>query len=1010
MKRLVFATNNQHKLQEARAILGDELQLISLAEIGCHEDIPETQPTLEGNALQKARYVHRHYGVDCVADDTGLMVDALNGEPGVYSARYAGPGHDSQANMRKLLKNMEGVEDRSAHFSTVLALVTDQGEHTFEGRVDGSIATKPSGNAGFGYDPVFIAKETGQTFADMDPEAKNAISHRGRAFRIFRDWLAGLTVTILLLGAGVPAHAAQWRQHMSYDGRTYRIIDTPDYTYFIPLKQRYLATIEAASIRYGQLYRYDKQNDEWKWLNATNGLSENIVTTAAYDFKNRQLAVGYDNGNIDLLHDNGDKVNVPGLMTAGSNASPDIQDMNFDETDGDLWVATSSGYVRIDPVKGEVITSRNYGRAVTSVAKLGDRLLVATPEGVLIGDERSGTLNGFSTVSGSEGKTFRQFIPLGNRVYGRYGSGSDLVGYLTADSGNPRFVLTSWSIEYSMERGTDCIVTSGRHGVRRYDMDGKLTETPLPASIAGDEPQGGSLDGMTWWFSAGRKGYTRMTARATQDGDWTVTMDNYFPDASTAFMCVAMAVHPNYGMMVRNHGQELQFATLVYETPDLVCALKDGTWTPLSHQYMDRGLTTDREFFVNNPRGLAIDPKNPNHIYCGSNENGLFRLNLEDPKKSLRIGRKNDPAVGKPGFVADADVMDAWGGLCCFSTPVFDADGTLWVPFYNADSGDAEIWYWTAESRLASNTAADYKPMGRMTFRNIPSAGNAQVLPLSTRNRLVYASGGYNGAIMVLDHGGTPDNTGDDVRQAITTLVDQDGTTFDYGYVTAMFEDRSTGRVWVANSGGVFHFSPADVLKGSTSVRRVKIDRNDGSNLADLLLDGAYVTQITTDPSGRKWFGTIGAGIVVTSASGTEVVRTYTSANSEIPSDDVYGICYNPANKSMMISSNKGLCEVLLTEAETSGNASARAYPNPVRPGFMGNVTIDMLPDRATVKITDTNGRLIRELGSATGGEIIWDLTNNQRKRVPGGIYYVLASNGEDQDSFSKMTKILVVE
>jgi len=162
---------------------------------------------------------------------------------------------------------------------------------------------------------------------------------------------------------------------MSYDGRTYRIIDTPDYTYFIPLKQRYLPTIEAASIRYGQLYRYDKQNDEWKWLNATNGLSENIVTTAAYDFKNRQLAVGYDNGNIDLLHDNGDKVNVPGLMTAGSNASPDIQDMNFDETDGDLWVATSTGYVRIDPVKGEVITSRNYGRAVLSVAKLGDRLL-----------------------------------------------------------------------------------------------------------------------------------------------------------------------------------------------------------------------------------------------------------------------------------------------------------------------------------------------------------------------------------------------------------------------------------------------------------------------------------------------------------------------------------------------------------------------------------------------------------------------------------------------------------
>lgn len=1010
MKRLVFATNNQHKLQEARAILGDDLQLVSLAEIGCHEDIPETQPTLEGNALQKARYVHEHYGVDCVADDTGLMVDALDGAPGVHSARYATPGHDSQANTRKLLKNLEGVEDRSAHFSTVLALVTDQGEHTFEGRVDGSIATEPSGNGGFGYDPVFIAKETGRTFADMDAEAKNAISHRGRAFRIFRDWLAKLTVVILMLAAGATAQAAQWRQHMSYDGHTLRIIDSPDYTYFIPLKQRYIPTNSRALIRYGQLYRYDKENDEWKWLNATNGLSENIVVTAAYDFKHRLLAVAYDNGNIDLLHDNGDKVNVPGLMTAGSNASSDIRDMNFDETDGDLWVATSSGYVRIDPVKGEVITSRNYGRAVLSVAKLGDLLLVATPDAVLAGDERSGTLDSFRSVTNTEGKAFRQFIPLGNRVYGKYYTDAEFVGYLINDTDAPRFALTSWSAEHSMERGTDCIVTSGIHGVRRYDMEGRRTEYPLPASIQADDPQGGSLDGKTWWFSAGRKGYSRMSAPEKNGGDWTVTMDTFFPDVSTAFMCVAMVNHPTYGMMVRNHGEELDFSTMSYETPDLICALKDGSWTPLSFQYMDRSLKYDREFFVSNPRGLAVDPKNPNHIYCGSNANGVLRLNLEDPKKSLRIGRKNDQSVGKPGFVGVTDTMKEYDQLCCFGTPVFDADGTMWVPFFNSNTRQAEIWYWTAEDRLATTNATDYKPMGKLVFRDVTSANNGQVLPLSTRNQLVYTSGGYGGAIMVLNHGGTPGNTGDDVRHSITGLVDQDGTSFNYGYVTSMFEDRSTGRVWVANSGGVFHFNPADVLKGSNAVRRVKIDRNDGSNLADFLLDGAYVSQITTDPSGRKWFATIGAGIVVTSAAGTEVIRTYTSANSELPSDGVYGICYNPANRSMMISTSKGLCELFLSDSETSGKASARAYPNPVRPNFMGNVTIDMLPDRATVKITDTNGRLVRELGAANGGEIVWDLTNSQRKRVPGGIYYVLASNGEDQDSFSKMTKILVVE
>jgi non-canonical purine NTP pyrophosphatase, rdgB/HAM1 family len=181
MKELVFATNNAHKLEEVRAIAGPDLKILSLAEIGCHDDIPETADTLEGNALLKARWVKEKYGADCFADDTGLMVDSLDGAPGVYSARYAGPGHDSEANMAKLLAELEGVTDRKAHFSTIIALVTDKDTHVFEGRVDGSIATERHGDGGFGYDPIFVPDETGVSFAEMSPEAKNAISHRGRA-------------------------------------------------------------------------------------------------------------------------------------------------------------------------------------------------------------------------------------------------------------------------------------------------------------------------------------------------------------------------------------------------------------------------------------------------------------------------------------------------------------------------------------------------------------------------------------------------------------------------------------------------------------------------------------------------------------------------------------------------------------------------------------------------------------------------------------------------------------
>lgn len=189
-RTIVFATNNAHKLGELRGIAGEEWNIVSLAEIGCHDDIPETADTLEGNALIKARWVKERYGYDCFADDTGLMVDALDGAPGVYSARYAGPGHDSVANMKLLLERMAGKDNRNAHFSTVIALVMGGEEHIFEGRVDGTIAREPSGCGGFGYDPVFVPENSGLTFSEMSAEEKNSISHRGRATRKLMEFLA----------------------------------------------------------------------------------------------------------------------------------------------------------------------------------------------------------------------------------------------------------------------------------------------------------------------------------------------------------------------------------------------------------------------------------------------------------------------------------------------------------------------------------------------------------------------------------------------------------------------------------------------------------------------------------------------------------------------------------------------------------------------------------------------------------------------------------------------------
>lgn len=195
--KIVFATNNQHKLQEIREILGDQFEILSLADIGCHEDIPETGNTLEANAHQKAEYVFDHYHIDCFADDTGLEVDALGGAPGVHSARYAeGTDHNSEANMAKLLRELGDNDNRKAQFRTVISLIQMEGgnpvcsrEYQFEGVVEGRIDREKHGSEGFGYDPVFIPEGYDKSFAELGEEIKNQISHRARAVKKLAEWL-----------------------------------------------------------------------------------------------------------------------------------------------------------------------------------------------------------------------------------------------------------------------------------------------------------------------------------------------------------------------------------------------------------------------------------------------------------------------------------------------------------------------------------------------------------------------------------------------------------------------------------------------------------------------------------------------------------------------------------------------------------------------------------------------------------------------------------------------------
>ena len=191
--KIVFATNNPNKLKEIQSLIPKEIEIISLKEIGCNEDIPETGDTLEANAFQKAHYIKDNFNYDCFADDTGLEIDELNGDPGVYSARYAGPERNANANMNKVLNELKGKKNRKAQFRTAIALILKGEEHLFEGKVEGYISKDKQGNEGFGYDPIFIPENDIRSFAQMSMQEKGVISHRGRAVKKLVAYLNNLS-------------------------------------------------------------------------------------------------------------------------------------------------------------------------------------------------------------------------------------------------------------------------------------------------------------------------------------------------------------------------------------------------------------------------------------------------------------------------------------------------------------------------------------------------------------------------------------------------------------------------------------------------------------------------------------------------------------------------------------------------------------------------------------------------------------------------------------------------
>lgn len=818
---------------------------------------------------------------------------------------------------------------------------------------------------------------------------------------------------------------ADWRLHSPFDTDVTKVIDTPDHVYFTSLCREYQPgifgktnPIAGLDRRLQSLFRYSKEDDEIISLNSYNLLSANIVDLAAYNYDKGYLLIVYADGNIDFLYDDGRVENCPSLKAASIAGVKKVNDITFDNEHDAVYIATSFGYIALNDVRHEVSESRNYGRNILTAARSGGVLLLADDYGVYASNPSAirFTFDDYVQLEGVP-RTIK-IGPLDNQKFALLYDGDNF------NRNNHKIKILSLGVGYTPQ-----LTDVGETTV--FDFH----NTPSGFTAVGNIPYffinkdasfkrynhgvrenyntvGGTCDDKTMWIGKNRLGLSSWDFR----NNWTMTRDNMRPNAPATFLSSAVVYHPRYGMLAGSNGCDLASTIPAQRTPMNISALKDGFWSEFGTIYTNPEMA---DLGVNYS-GLALDPADDRYVWRGSKLNGLLRINLDDPSDILHLGHSASSGKSIPGFVEFFPTVDDWKDACLVTEPTFDSNGTMWFS-YARDLGSKGtkarnvLYYWSAQDRLASKDAASLRrPQSiALPVSYVPAQNSERTLAMRHANNANFvAVSGYEdgGSFLIYDHNGTPGSTSDDRYVHIVTTKDQDGGDVIFNCVNGLFEDPTTGLLWILSARGVFTINPATALNGDTHVNRIKVSRNDGTSLADYLLNEVNTDNMTIDPEGRKWFFTTEGGVVCTSADGKSVLQQFNTSNSRIPSDDVYTGCWNPATNSLMIATSEGLAEIYPSGSGNLGDSQeARIFPNPVEPDFHGYVRIDNIATGSLVKVADAKGNIVKELGKAEGGALTWDISGLDNTRVKTGVYYILVSPPDSGSGKSSVNKILVL-
>lgn len=756
---------------------------------------------------------------------------------------------------------------------------------------------------------------------------------------------------LVTLGSAGQNAVGDWYFHSSFVGdKVSTVVETNHWVY-------YLSGIN--------LFRLDKETQENESLSIINDLSDMGVSQIYYNSEKDYLVIVYTNSNIDVIRSNGSVVNMPEIRDAVMTSSKAINDVTF--ADGLMYMATDFGYVVVDDNKFVVKESHLYGEEITSVARLGNMLLLSTPSQFYYGDAATyhEVLTSFETASLCEGDFLirpidaNTFFFLADSVY---------LGHMSLDGDRTASFSTSTVIkgaatEVQRTVGGYLINMAGLKVCYRTDEHG---QNPVVAA----EPNGESCsshpnsDGTLW--AAGAQGLHQLSS------------ENYYsPNALTFDTPFWLTFNKQQDMLYVTPPTANGFYS--DRRPMKVGAYDGVKWSDVT----PAGATTRGCFWID------FLPDASNTYFIGTWRDGLYKV--VDNEIKCAFDSTNSP-LKKRYSMHPVTSIDRYGNLWV-AQPLENPDNTVLVlP--------------SAKAKQDVIAASDWVVC---EIDGISSGYTQRSRFLSTRNSnydiKIFTDGDYQRPVFFWNTNGELPSRPQQV--SYSQLIDQDGQAFSWTNIVCLAEDLN-GIVWMGCTEGVVSFNPAQAFNDDFRVNHIKVPRNDGTNMADYLLDGIQVNDVAVDGANRKWIATQTSGLFLVSADGSQIIKRFNTTNSPLASNTVYEVCCNPNSNSVYVTTPAGLYEYFSdsSPAESSYD-NIYAYPNPVRPEFTGNVTLMGMMDNSLVKIADASGNVIRQMKS-TGGMATWDCCDQYGERVKTGVYLVLCSRANGSGE-AVVTKIAVI-